>query len=151
MTLDTVRAICRALPAVTEDVKWGHDLCFLVGSKMFTVVDLEPPHSIAFKCTPETFGELVERPGIIPAPYMARNMWVQEQELGNVLDRRELEPLVQTSYELVVATLPKSRRPGGTSSGATAERAAARARTVRTAASKRRATRTRTVRKPARK
>jgi predicted DNA-binding protein (MmcQ/YjbR family) len=112
MTLDTVRAICRALPTVTEDVKWGHDLCFLVGGKMFTVVDLEPPHSIAFKCTPETFGELVERPGLIPAPYMARNMWVQEQELGNVLDRRELEPLVRTSYELVVATLPKSRRPG---------------------------------------
>ena len=54
---------------------------------MFTVVNLERPHSIAFKCTPETFGELVERPGIIPAPYMARNMWVQEQELGEVLDR----------------------------------------------------------------
>jgi predicted DNA-binding protein (MmcQ/YjbR family) len=112
MTLDTVRTICRALPAVSEDVKWGHDLCFLVGGKMFTVVDLEPPPSLAFKCTPESFGELVERPGIIPAPYMARNMWVQEQELGNVLDRRELEPLVRTSYELVVATLPKSRRPG---------------------------------------
>src|SRR6185295_4688497 len=110
MTLDTVRAICRALPAVTEDVKWGHDLCFLVGSKMFTVVDLEPPHSIAFKCTPETFGELVERPGIIPAPYMARNMWVQEQELGDVLDRRELESLIKTSYDLVVAKLPRSKR-----------------------------------------
>ena len=112
MTLDTVRAICRALPAVTEDIKWGHDLCFLVAGKMFTVVDLEPPHSIAFKCTPETFGELVERPGIIPAPYMARNMWVQEQELGEALDRREIESLVKTSYELVVAKLPKSKRPG---------------------------------------
>ena len=30
MTLDTVRAICGALPEVTEDVKWGHDLCFCV-------------------------------------------------------------------------------------------------------------------------
>jgi len=112
MTLDTVRAFCRALPAVTEDIKWGHDLCFLVAGKMFTVVDLEPPHSIAFKCTPETFGELVERPGIIPAPYMARNMWVQEQELGEVLDRRELESLVKTSYELVLRKVPQSRRPG---------------------------------------
>ena len=117
MTLETVRTICRALPAVTEDVKWGHDLCFLVGGKMFTVVDLEPPHAIAFKCTAETFGELVERPGIIPAPYMARNMWVQEQELGHVLDRRELEPLVKASYELVAATLPKSRRPGAAAAG----------------------------------
>ena len=112
MTLETVRSICRALPLVTEDVKWGSDLCFCVAGKMFVVVNLEPPHQIAFKCTPETFGELVEWPGIIPAPYMARNMWVQEQELGDVLDRRELESLVKTSYELVVAKLPKSRRPG---------------------------------------
>src|SRR5262245_1626850 len=118
MTLDTVRTICRALPAVSEDVKWGHDLCFLVGGKMFTVVDLEPPHAIAFKCTPETFGELVERPGIVPAPYMARNMWVMEQELGNVLERRELEPLVKASYDLVVAALPKSRRPGASAGSA---------------------------------
>jgi predicted DNA-binding protein (MmcQ/YjbR family) len=110
MTIDAVRALCRALPNVTEDVKWGHDLCFCVHKKMFAFVSLERPHSIAFKCTPETFGELVERPGIIPAPYMARNMWVQEQELGEALDRRELAGLVKTSYELVVAKLPKSKR-----------------------------------------
>src|SRR5580765_6746250 len=110
MTLETVRAICRALPAVTEDIKWVHDLCFCIGGKMFAVVDLEPPHAFAFKCTPETFGELVERPGIIPAPYMARNMWVLEQQLGDVLDRVELSSLINASYELVVARLPKSRR-----------------------------------------
>ena len=112
MTLETVRTICRALPEVTEDVKWGADLCFCVRKKMFVVVNLEPPHQVAFKCTPESFGELVERPGIIPAPYMARNMWVQEQELGGALDRRELEMFVKKSYELVVSKLPKSRRPG---------------------------------------
>jgi len=38
-------------------------------------------------------------------------MWVQEQELGETLARRELEPLIKQSYELVVAKLPKSRRP----------------------------------------
>jgi len=111
MTIEMVRSICRALPDVTEDIKWGHDLCFCIADKMFAVVSLEAPHSIAFKCTPETFGELVERPGIIPAPYMARNMWVQEQQLGEVLDRRELEPLIRASYELVAARLPKSRQP----------------------------------------
>src|SRR5438477_10742525 len=114
MTIDDVRSMCRQLPAVTEDIKWGHDLCFCVAGRMFTVVDLEAPHAIAFKCTPETFGELIERPGMIPAPYMARNMWVLEQELGNVLTRRELESLIRTSYELVVARLPKTKRPGAT-------------------------------------
>jgi predicted DNA-binding protein (MmcQ/YjbR family) len=111
MNLEAVRAICRALPAVTEDVKWGGDLCFCVREKMFVVVNLEPPHQVAFKCTPESFGELVERPGIIPAPYMARNMWVQEQRLGETLERAELAALVKTSYDLVVAKLPKSKRP----------------------------------------
>ena len=131
MTMDAIRAICRALPAVTEDVKWGHDLCFCVAGKMFAVISLEKPHSIAFKCTDQTFGELVERPGIIPAPYLARNMWVQEQELGEALERRQLEPLIKTAYELVVAKLPTSKRPG-----------AARARVVKKRAAKRRPART---------
>ena len=112
MTIELLRAICRKLPEVTEDVKWGSDLCFSVSKKMFVVVNLEPPHQVAFKCTPESFGELVERTGIIPAPYMARNMWVQEQELGGTLDRGELEALVRRSYELIVEKLPKSKRPG---------------------------------------
>ena len=112
MTLDALREICRALPEVTEDVKWGHDLCFLVANKMFTAVNLEPPHQVAFKCTPEKFAELVEREGIIPAPYMARNMWVMEQSLGESLERRELAELIRQSYDLVVEKLPKSKRPG---------------------------------------
>lgn len=111
MNIEVVRKICRALPAVTEDIKWGSDLCFSVGGKMFTVVNTEQPHTLAFKCTPETFGELIEREGIIPAPYMARNMWVQERSVGDVLERHELEDLIKASYKLVVAKLPQSKRP----------------------------------------
>jgi predicted DNA-binding protein (MmcQ/YjbR family) len=127
MTIDFIRQVCRALPAVTEDIKWGNDLCFLVAGRMFVVVNLVPPNSISFKCTPESFGELIERPGIRPAPYMARNMWVQEEQLGEVLDRAELEPLVRMSYQLVVAKMPKSRRPGAKpiKAGSQGERAAA--------------------------
>ena len=112
MNLDGLRQICRALPGVTEDVKWGQDLCFCVGGKMFAAANLEPPHQLGFKCTPEAFAELTEREGIIPAPYLARAMWVLESELGTVLERRELEPLLRSAYDLVVAKLPKSKRPG---------------------------------------
>jgi predicted DNA-binding protein (MmcQ/YjbR family) len=113
MTLDTVRTICRALPGATEDLKWGADLVFSVGGKMFCAVNTEPPHQISFKCTPDDFAELIEREGLIPAPYLARAMWVQQPELAReVLDRRELQPLLQKSYDLVVAKLPKSKRPG---------------------------------------
>jgi predicted DNA-binding protein (MmcQ/YjbR family) len=112
MSIDTVRTFCRSLPAVTEDIKWGSDLVFSIGGKMFAVVNTERPHTLSFKCTPETFAELTERDGIIPAPYLARAMWVQERTVGEVLERREMEDLIRTSYELVVATLPKSKQPG---------------------------------------
>jgi len=129
MNIDIVRTMCRALPGVTEDIKWGSDLVFSVGGKMFTVVNTDRPHTVAFKCTPETFAELIERDGIIPAPYMARAMWVQERSVGDVLDRRELDTLIKTSYELVVAKLPKSKRPGVHPAGKTTKKHAGRART----------------------
>ena len=118
MTIDTIRAICRALPDATEDIKWEHDLVFSVGGKMFAVIDLDPPHTVSFKCTPERFAELVERAGIIPAPYLARAMWVQEQGIGETLDRRELTQLLHASYQLVVARLPKRRRADTTTASA---------------------------------
>src|SRR6266853_2033468 len=77
-------------------------------------IDTVPPHTLSFKCMPEMFAELIEREGVIPAPYMARNMWVQERSVGEVLERREMEELLKASYELVVAKLPKSKRPGTT-------------------------------------
>jgi len=129
MNIDIVRTICRAVPGVTEDIKWGSDLVFSVGGKMFTVVNTDRPHTVAFKCTPETFAELIERDGIIPAPYMARAMWVQERSVGDVLDRRELDALIKTSYELVVAKLPKSKRPGVQPARTTTRKQAGRART----------------------
>ena len=112
MTLETVRRICRSFPGVTEDVKWGNDLVFSVGDKMFAAMDLQPPYSLGFKCTPEGFGALIEREGVIPAPYLARAMWVKEEALGEALDKRELEQRLKQAYDLVVAKLPASRRPG---------------------------------------
>ena len=109
VTIDDIRTFCRGLAGTTEDVKWQSDLAFSVGGKMYMVVCLDPPHTVAFKCTPEAFAELVEREGIIPAPYLARAMWVQEQALGESLDRRELELLVRTSHELVSAKLGKKK------------------------------------------
>jgi hypothetical protein len=40
-------------------------------------------------------------------------MWVQQSELASeVLDRRELQQLLRKSYDLVVAKLAQSNRPG---------------------------------------
>lgn len=111
-TIESLRKIWLAVPGASEDVKWGHDLCFSVGGKMYAAVNLDPPHQVSFKCTPEIFAELTEREGIIPAPYATRHMLVQEEKLGTALERREVETLIRRSYELVAARLPKSKQPG---------------------------------------
>ena len=107
--IDWVRSFCLSLPHATEDVQWEHDLLFRIAGKMFCVANMEPqlvPTKIAFKCTPESFAELVEIEGIIPAPYMARNHWVAIIEM-NALRRPDMEQLIRHSYELVREKLPK--------------------------------------------
>jgi predicted DNA-binding protein (MmcQ/YjbR family) len=107
MTIDSIRRWCLALPGVTEDIKWDDDLVFSVGGKMFCVAMLEPPHRLSFKCGDETFSELVERDGIIPAPYLARAKWVSLETLDGPMEWKELERRLLRSYELVKASLTK--------------------------------------------
>lgn len=73
---------------------------------MFCVTGLEPPSGVSLKVTDEEFGELIERNGIVPAPYMARNKWVLIEPEAK-LHKGELERLIQQSYALVKAKLPK--------------------------------------------
>ena len=111
MKLDQLRKFCRSLPHATEDVKWGQDLCFSVGGKMFCVTGLEPKEGISFsfKCTPEKFAELTELEGIIPAPYVARYHWVLVED-PTALPEKELKDLIKNSYQMVFDRLPKKIR-----------------------------------------
>jgi len=107
MNTDWVRNVCMKLPHTTEEVLWGGDLVFKIGGKMYAVAALEPVAVwLSFKCTPEKFGELTEREGIIPAPYLARHNWVA-LESGDALASPELKGLIGESYELVLGKLPK--------------------------------------------
>lgn len=107
MKLEWVRRYCMAMPHVTEEVLWGNDLVFKTGSKMFATLVLEPQRvCLAFKCSPEDFAELVERPDIIPAPYSARAKWVA-LETPDAVTRTELEQLLSRAYALIFAKLPK--------------------------------------------
>ena len=95
------------LPGVTEDIKWGHDLCFLIGEKMFLVLGPDSvPVSASFKTTDELFVELTADDRFIPAPYLARNKRVMVKDIS-ALDRKEWQEHVQRSYDLVFARLPK--------------------------------------------
>jgi predicted DNA-binding protein (MmcQ/YjbR family) len=107
MNIDELRKFCLSFPGATEDVKWGNDLTFLVGNKMFAVTGLEAAQTaVSFKCTPEKFAELVERDGIIPAHYVARYHWVTVENMG-ALKPDELKNLIENSYRMVREKLPK--------------------------------------------
>src|SRR5277367_1961292 len=107
MDIEWIRKFCLALPGVTEQIQWEDDLLFKVGGKMFAVVPLEPARLyISFKTSGEDFAELVERPGIIPAPYLARAQWVA-LESESALRRTELENLLRQAHSLILAKLPK--------------------------------------------
>ncbi len=110
MNIEELREICLSFPHVTEDVKWGKDLCFSVGGKMFCASGMEKADGqVSFKCTPEKFAELVEIDGIIPAPYVARYHWVAVED-PNALDSEEMEDLISKSYLLVFENLPANER-----------------------------------------
>lgn len=114
MNSTQLRALIGAWPGVTEDLKWGNDLVFSVGEKMFCVIDATPASDggsgrLSFKADDDRFLELTDRPGIIPAPYMARAKWISLAEPGAMSDA-ELAPLLRRSYELVRAKLTKAKQ-----------------------------------------
>jgi predicted DNA-binding protein (MmcQ/YjbR family) len=110
MDLEWLRRVCLELPNVTEQIQWGSDLLFKVQGKMFAVAPTEPaPVCLSFKCSEQAFVELTERPGIIPAPYLARAKWVALQTQGAV-PREELAELLRASYELILAKVPRRLR-----------------------------------------
>src|ERR1051325_5330668 len=113
MDIESTRAYCMSFPHVTEEVLWGNDLVFKIGGKMFAVIGLDSgsDHCMSFKATPERFAELIERNGIVPAPYVARYHWVALERF-NVLSEKELKALVRTAYDLVFEKLPKKTKAG---------------------------------------
>lgn len=106
MNIETIRGICTSMPHVAEDIKWGNDLCFLIGGKMFCVASLQAPLTVSFKVTEEVFEKLSNTNGIIPAPYVARYHWILVQDV-NIFNRKEWEQYILQSYNLVKAKLPK--------------------------------------------
>ena len=109
MNIDQLRELCLSFPGATEDLKWGADICFSVGAKMFCVTG--EWGGASFKVTPEEFDEMTERDGIIPAHYMARNKWVTVQEFTK-LKPKEWKHYIGQSYDLVRSKLPKKVQQG---------------------------------------
>ena len=108
---EQVAAFCLSLPGAREDYKWGGIRVFSVaGNKMFAVLDLAGA-GLSFKVDSELFLGYVDRPGVRPAPYLARAHWVSMAP-PYPMGRAELTELLQRSHQLVVRRLPKRLQPG---------------------------------------
>lgn len=112
MDNERIRAICLAMPHAAETLNWGHHLVYWVGDrdiggKMFAMTDLDGSGIgvLAFHCGAERFHELLEREGICPTPYAAKNFWVT-LERWDALRPREIEEELKRAYALIFEKLP---------------------------------------------
>ena len=115
MDVQAVLAYCLAKPGAQETYPWGEgEMVAKVGDKGFAFVGINGAGSIALKATPEEGAAWRERyPGAIKlSAYIGRFGWNSVQLDGSVPDD-DLEELIDDSYQLIAAKLPKAKRPAG--------------------------------------
>jgi len=111
MSEDEVAAFCLALRGAREDYKWGGVQVFsIAANKMFALQNLRGA-SLAFKVDKDLFLGHCDRPGIHPAPYLARAQWII-MATPFPLGGEELQALLRRSHQLVVSKLPKRSQVG---------------------------------------
>ncbi|MBB4078668.1 putative DNA-binding protein (MmcQ/YjbR family) [Lewinella aquimaris] len=114
MDLNTFLTYCLAKPGVTETLPFGPDtLVMKVAGKMFALTGLdETDFRLNLKCDPERSLQLRDRypDVIIPGWHMNKKHWnTVYVEQGGLPDSLVTE-LIDHSYALVVASLPKKTR-----------------------------------------
>jgi predicted DNA-binding protein (MmcQ/YjbR family) len=112
MNIEEFRDFCIVKPAVTEGFPFdANTLVFKVAGKMFALTDLRPPFKINLKCDPERTLQLREEyPCVLPGYHMNKQHW-NTIEVNGILTDDFLKELIDHSYDLIVESLPKSKRP----------------------------------------
>src|SRR5437588_10519433 len=121
MDLEQFREYCLRKPGAAEGTPFGEDvLVFKVGGKMFALAALdEIPATANLKCDPDLALELRDRyEQVRPGYHMNKKHW-NTVELESGIPDTEILKMIDHSYKLVVASLPKvkrSRKPSPQSS-----------------------------------
>ncbi|MFI5688537.1 MmcQ/YjbR family DNA-binding protein [Streptomyces sp. NPDC051636] len=113
MTPQELRTFCLSFNAVVEDFPFNPDTSvFKVLGKMFALTNLDGrPLTVNLKCDPEDALRLrADHPGlIVPGYHMNKRHWNTVTADGELPDRLVRE-LIEDSYDLVVAGLPRADR-----------------------------------------
>ena len=111
MNVEDFREYCLTKPGATEGTPFGEDtLVFKVGGKIFALASLEAvPPRVNLKCDPERALDLRDRyEEVQPGYHMNKKHW-NTVELGGEIPAAEMRAMIDHSYELVSAGLPKKR------------------------------------------
>ena len=113
MSPEELRAFCLSFDATVEDFPFSPDMSvFKVLGKLFALTRLDgSPLTVNLKCDPEDAIRLREEYEglIIPGYHMNKRHWNTVTVDGDLPDRL-LKELIEDSYDLVVAGLPRAER-----------------------------------------
>lgn len=112
MHLEELRDFCLSLPETSEKFPFDQStLVFYVVDKMFCLSNIDEFASLNLKCDPDLAIQLRdEYQAVTPGYHMNKKHWNTisvNQDVPNKL----IKEWVLDSYNLVVANLPKSKRP----------------------------------------
>ena len=113
LTAQRLREQCLGLAGVSEEFPFGDEVSvFKVGGKMFALSHLDSePLQVSVKCDPELAVQLRSAyEAITPGYHLNKRHWNTITLDGSVPDEMVAD-LVGDSYDLVVASLPRARRP----------------------------------------
>jgi predicted DNA-binding protein (MmcQ/YjbR family) len=111
LNIEAFREYCISKKGVTEEFPFDKNtLVFKVMGKMFALTDVEDFTGINLKVEPEEGAELRDKHTFIQEAYhMNKKHWITVAMDGNAPDRM-IKKLIDGSYALVVAGLPKSKK-----------------------------------------
>lgn len=112
MDIEILRNYCLSFDNVTEEFPFGNDtLVFKVSGKIFLLAGLyNIPLQFNIKCNPEKAIELRESyESILPGYHMNKKHWNTIIVDGSIPPHL-IKEMIKDSYDLVHASLPKSRR-----------------------------------------
>ncbi len=112
MNLEQLRIYCLSKPDTEETLPFGPDtIVYTVKSKAFTLTGVDAdPSRVNLKCDPEYAIELREQyHDIIPGWHMNKKHWNTVYLQGELKDKL-IKELIDHSYELVLAKIPKSKK-----------------------------------------
>jgi predicted DNA-binding protein (MmcQ/YjbR family) len=115
VTVDDVIEYCLAKAGAEETYPWGDgELVAKVGGKAFAFIGLGDGKSVGVKCgtNAEAAGEWRDRypSAITISAYIGRYGW-NSVSLDGAVPADEVRELLDLSYDSIVATLPKAKRP----------------------------------------